>query len=560
MDWLTTFLITLLSLASYFVLTDFATYLGFKLDPFLSLAAPIVVAAAICLGLVIGTKKFPWRTPRAFKAHGLFVVIILAIIIRLAYLTQSSIFPDEYGVIWALETMPLLHLPAFLANYQQILGFLAIHPPLGFLLLSIGYMWIPNIVAARLVSVAFSTMTVALVYYLVREFGEPDLAVLTSAIYALVPHTALFLSLAATDGIANFFGLASFWIFIRAINRGSRKLGCLSGILLALALWTKAWVPFFWIILAIIYIALVHRRPVVHSLPILGLMCGLGIGLYLPWGLVNPAAFLHSTIGVLDRFLRPSISTTNIVTATKSPGQPALISLLGNLFPTLKQTGLSTVSYSELLVQLPLWITPPVLLLCLIGLGTSLKSNRRFGVFNFLWIAVPLMLLVPSFRDIRYLAVIAPCYSLMASAAVIRMGSGRARTTLASVLFASMFIFLAVSIPISNQMYGGVQDASFELARLGLANEKVLTNVPALTYYLPHLQLFVISTSDKSDVVLGILRANDIRAVVILHNSRGAWPELDNGTLQMIRGQFRGYVSGGPSDFSWYELYYDPSY
>lgn len=518
------------------------------------------MAAAICLGFLIGSKEFPWRTPRAFEAHGLFVVVILAIIVRLAYLTQSSIFPDEYGVIWALETRPLLHLPAFLANYEQILGFLAIHPPLGFLLLSIGYMWIPNIVAARLVSVAFSTMTVVVVYYLVREFGEPDLAVLTSAIYALVPHTALFLSLAATDGIANFFGLASSWIFIRAINRGSRKLGCLSGILLALALWTKAWIPFFWIILAIIYIALIHRQPVAHSLSILGLMFGLGIGLYLPWGLVNSAAFLHSTFGVLDRFLRPSISTTNVVTTTNTPGRPALISLIVNLFPMLKQTGLSTVSYSELLVQLPLWITPAVLLLCLIGLGRYLKSNRRFGVFNFLWIAIPLLLLVPSFRDIRYLVVFAPCYSLLASVAVLRMGSRRARTTLASVLIASMFIFLAVSIPISNQMYGGVQDASLELSQLGLANEKVLTNVPALAYYFPHLQLFVVSPSDKPDVVLGILRANGIRAVVILHNSRGAWPELDNGTLQMIRAHFRGYVSGGPSDFSWYELYYDPSY
>jgi len=289
-------------------------------------------------------------------------------------------------------------------------------------------------------------------------------------------------------------------------------------------------------------------------------MCGLGIGLYLPWGLVNSVAFLRS-IEVLYRMTQPSISTTNIVVASNSTrSEPSLIALVANLFPMLKQTGLSTVSYTEILVQLPLWITPAVFLLCLIGLAKSFRSSMRFGIFNFLWIAIPFALMVPYFRDVRYLIVIAPCYSLMAAATVRAIRCTSAKATLASVLLASLFIFLAVSIPISNQMYGGVQDASLELAHLGLANEKVLTNVPALTYYLPGLQLFVISSSDKPNDVLGILRSNGIRAVVIIHNSRGAWPEIDTGTLQMIRGLFRGYMSGGPSDFSWYEIYYNPSY
>jgi hypothetical protein len=211
------------------------------------------------------------------------------------------------------------------------------------------------------------------------------------------------------------------------------------------------------------------------------------------------------------------------------------------------------------MIQLPLWMTPSVIILSALGLVKWLKKQTRFGVAVLLWVVIPFLLMVPYYRDVRYLLVIAPAYAMMTAASVSLARRRRTRATLTALTLSSLVIFLAIAVPISHQVYGGIDDASYQLTRLGLAEKKVMSNVPALVYYLPHLQLVDLSPTDPASSIYQQLRDQRIDAVVVLHNARGTWPDVSNMTIQAIRSQFRGYISGGPSGFSWYELFYDPN-
>jgi hypothetical protein len=222
--------------------------------------------------------------------------------------------------------------------------------------------------------------------------------------------------------------------------------------------------------------------------------------------------------------------------------------------------GLRIISFTELVAQIPLWIPLVVIVLCLAGLAISVRRNVRFGIMCAVWIGGPFLLMLPYFRDMRYLIVAAPVYALLASLASHAPSSRKLRLSMQCILLASIMISIVIMIPVSHQMYGGVEEASSQLRILGLAEDRVLTNVPPnwLTYYLPTLQVSGLSPTDDPAIVLAVLKQERIDAVVVLHNERSAWPEVDSHVLEAIRSQFTRNVSDGPSAFSWYELFYKP--
>jgi len=293
-------------------------------------------------------------------------------------------------------------------------------------------------------------------------------------------------------------------------------------------------------------------------------MSGLSVALFLIWGVINPVAFRHSTSAMFDEILRLLNPVEYKIWTTTPPttGEVGFnfLSFLTGFFPRISSGTLRIISYSELIAPIPLWIPLVVVLMSLAGLGLALRRNTRFGVACLVWLAVPFLLMLPYFRDLRYLIVTAPGYALLASAVSIVPRSRKARLSLQSVLLASVVISLVIMLPVSHQMYGGVQEANSQLGTLGLAEGNVLTNLPPawLTYYLPGLHVTGLSPTDGPASVLSLLRQQRIDAVVVLHNERGAWPDIDVHVLQAIRSQFRGYISGGPSAFSWYELFYAP--
>jgi 4-amino-4-deoxy-L-arabinose transferase-like glycosyltransferase len=567
-DWTVLVLLISVALASAVVLVEFGTYLGFSFRR--ELIYPVIVMVPtifVGFGLwLAGNSETAKRASSFLSRRGLGIVMLVSVAVRLAFLLGSSMFPDEYGIVLVLQSRPLENVPAFLAHYQAIAGnYLFIHPPLSLLLMDVGYLIVPSVYGPRLASALFSTATVLVVYYLVRDLGYPKMALLSSAVYGLVPHTALYLTLALTDGIWIFFGVTSFWLIVRALKKDSYRLSLASGVFLSLALWTKEWLPFFFFLLALVMVLLVFtKQRVWRRLGMFMTMSGLSVALFLTWGVINPVAFRHSTSAMFDQILRLLNPAEYKIGTTTPPttGGAAFdfFSLLTSFFPKISSGTLRIISFPELIAPITLWIPLVVVLMSLAGLWLALRRNTRFGVACLVWIAVPFLLMLPYFRDLRYLIVTAPGYALLASAASIAPRSRKARLSLQSVLLASVMVSLVIMLPVSNQMYGGLQDASSQLQRLGLAEGNVLTNVPPgwLNYYLPGLHAAGFSPTDNPASVLSILRQQRIDAVVVVHNERGAWPDLDVHVLETIRGQFRGYASGGPSAFSWYELFYEP--
>jgi len=567
-DWTAIVLLIIVALASSVVLVEFGTYLGFSfrrdlMYPIIFLVLTIFVGSGLWLA---GNGETTETVSSFFSRRGLILIILVSSTVRVAFSLASSMFPDEYAVIQVLQSRPLENLPFFLVNYQAIAGnYLFIHPPLSLLLMDVGYLIVPSVYGPRLISALFSTSTVLVVYYLVRDLGHRDKALLAAAVYGLVPHTALYLTLALTDGIWIFFGVTSFWLITKALKEDSYRLSLASAVFLSLALWTKAWLPFFFFLMAFVMILLVFtKQRIWRRLAMFMTMLGVSFALYLSWGIINPVAFSHSTSSMLDLILQlfnPAeyATWTTMPTTTKQVGFNFFL-VLTSFFPKFSSGTLRVISYPELIAQIPLWIPLVVVLLTVAGLLMTLTRNTRFGVTCLIWIAVPFLLMLPHFRDMRYVIVTAPAYAMLASAASFFPRSRRSRILLKSILLASVIISLVIMLPVSHQMYGGVEEASSQLRILGLAEDKVLTNVPPnwLTYYLPTLQVSALSPTDDPASVLRVLKQDRIDAVVVLHNERGAWPDVDSYVLDAIRSQFSRYVSGGPSAFSWYELFYEP--
>jgi len=555
-------------LVSSAVLIEFGAFLGFSLNR--ELLYPIIVVVLLSLvgsgQWLAANSETAQRFSTFLSSRGLLLVVLASAIARAAFLSYSNIFPDEYSIIQVLQSRPLANLPSFLVNYQKIAGnYLFIHPPLSLLLMDVGYLIVPSIYGPRLVSALFSTASVLVVYFLIRDLGYPKTAVLASAVYGLVPHTALYLTLALTDGIWFFFGITSLWLFVKALKKDSYGLSLASGVVLALALWTKAWLPFFLFLLAIVMALFVFtKQRIWNRLVLFMTMASVSVAIFLIWGLINPPAFQHSVSAMWDEiliFLNPAQYNVWTAPPPTTPGPSSnLFSFLTVFYPKIALGSLRIITYPELVAQVPLWIPLCVVVMCIVGVCIMLRRDTRFGVASVVWLAVPFLLMLPYFRDLRYLVVTAPVYALSASVASIVPRSRRTTLCLQSILLASLIVSLVIMFPVSNQMYGGVQEASSRLQSLGLAEGKVLTNVPPnlLTYYLPGLQAFSLPSMTDPSTVVAFLKQEGIEAVVLLHNERGAWPGVSPAVSQAIKGQFSGYAEGGPSAFSWYELFYSP--
>jgi len=567
-EWAVVIFLASLVLVSTFVLLEFGTYLGFSFGrEFIYPLVFMVLSAFVGFGFwFAGNSAAAGVVSDFISRRALGIVLGASAAVRLAFTYSSSIFPDEYGVIQVLNSRPLENLSNFLLNYQQIAGnYLFIHPPLSLILMDVGYLFVPSVYGPRFVSALFSTLTVLIVYYLIRDLGHPDVAILGAAVYGLVPHTALYLTLALTDGVWIFFGVTSFWLIIRALKRGSYRLSVASGVFLSLALWTKAWLPFFWLLLALVMILLVYtKKSVLRHLIILGGMSGTSLVLFSVWGIINPTAYQHSITAMFAQLLRLfAPAEYNIWTTEPTAGEAgpfSLISVLAGFFPKMSAGTLRIISYTELIAQLPLWIPLVVVVLSLAGLAITVRRNARFGTACVVWITIPFLLMLPYFRDMRYLIVTAPLYALLASLASHAPSSRKLRLSMQSILLASIVISIIIMVPVSHQMCGGVQEAASELRVIGLTDGNVLTNVPAawLTYYLPHLHVGNLGNDPAS--LLSLLKQEKVNAVIVLHNERGAWPDVNGSMMEAFKGQFRSYTSGGPSAFSWYELYYQPVY
>ncbi len=550
------FLIVAGFVATYLAL-EFGSLLGFNFGGPFFFALLILVFFA-----VFAVLSLPRLAAHLTGSHSprepIVILFLLSVLIRVWFAFNSSILPDEYSFLGILQTHPLGNIPYFLLNYQSVAGGEAIHPPLPVLLMSIGYEIYPSITSARLVSSLFSMATIFLVYKIANEFEFKRSSFLLTALFAFMPLSVIFSVTALTDVYALFFGLGAVLAFMRGLRGANHRWLIFSGLLLGASLWSKFGIPVFWaFVIVLLSLFMRFERPKMHSISRGMIVIALGFGTYALWGVINPSAFTaHNLFSYVIR--PPNVTGSGV--GLGSPNIPAplvgetnpVLRFMYSLFPGLVSSS-GTVSVSELLLQIPLWLSPSASLLWAIALLKSYGNSRRSRVLA-VWSMVPFLVMVPFIRDVRYL--LPAVFGIAALVANLIERNPQATRRLGAVTFAFIAIFLVILTPVTQQEYYGVTQASSELDELGLSHARILTNAPQIALFLPNAQVSAISPDYNDSSLMQLVISQHPDAIVLIHNARAAWPIIDNSTSQQLTSMYPNRVKMGPSTFSWFEIDY----
>ncbi len=182
--------------------------LGFQVPVFL-ISLPILALFAL-----IVASRYDLKPPLLnwlFERSSYFIIVLMLISAALRFVVafSASYYPDEYQIWAILSTHPWTNLANFLQNYDRIAGLQAVHPPLGIMLMSLGYEVLGSLEGARIVSVVFALASIPIVYWFVLTIQNRITALYATSFFAMLPQGVAFQSLALTDATRSFLG---FWL------------------------------------------------------------------------------------------------------------------------------------------------------------------------------------------------------------------------------------------------------------------------------------------------------------------------------------------------------------
>ncbi len=554
-------LVTVLDVAGILITIEFGKFLGFNFHT--GILYPIVaaiLAVGLALGFLIesGGLRVDWRLIDNTR-NELIALVIISIIPRLIFALIANPLPDEYAILLVLQSRPLENLWRFLIDYGSYVGYLKVHPPLGFLIMSVFYTLVPTPFGARIPSILMSTGMAVTVYFVIREnFNEK--AFLPALLFALFPQTVLFLSLAVTDVYLQFFGLLAIWLFLRANKTGSAKTSAFAGIFLGLAFWSKEMLWLFWALLILLTaILLPARLAKVKKLTSIAVTYVVAAIVIAVWYFINPAVFMEvgqkSTASLWSSLL--NLLNHNLISQSLPASSADCNSVLWlcRIFPAISPAGRGYISYPELLAQIPLWVTPIAVPLAGFAILHSFTHRDRHGMFTLLWLAIPLIAMIPGRSSIRYLILFTLPFALYAAYGTRALDRGWKLRTL---ILATLVISLSITAVIAEQQYYGPGEAAIELRQLGLDKGRILTNWLAIEYYLPNAQIFSVNAHNASQTRT-LLGTEKIDAVVIFNNARSSsTPDpVSNAVRTVIESSYTSRIEAGPSNFAWYEILFN---
>jgi 4-amino-4-deoxy-L-arabinose transferase-like glycosyltransferase len=513
-----------------------ASSVGFSLGPYVAISC---VAAAVLFPLAgeyWNRPSNPIGYVMAGERRWLLLVLVASFAIRLLFMFFCSVYPDEYAVLQVLNSQPLSRPIEFAVNYSQLAGIEWVHPPLGFLLMSIGYSIWPTIYGARMIVLALSMISVAAVYRIVKDLGAVESALTACAFYALLPQSVLFLTPATTDSFANLFGILSLLLYLVGLKKNLGRYILLSGFFLGLSFLSKLAIPFEWAI-GILLVTLAYKG----RFSFLGVAYGAAAVTYAPWLIINREAAVQPNLNVISEMIH------SIFPPRLDIGPVTVLERLSY--------GSRFISLSELVLQMMIWLTPLLILLAATGVLQSLTERSRKSYSLALWLLLPLLGAIPKIRDVRYLLPIAVPFVYFSSRGLNVNGS-TLRRRLKSAAIGFTLIFLAMSFVVAQQEYSGPPEAAAVLESLGLSNATILTNFPRFQTLLPNITIVMIGPNTTPAQALELIISRRVDAAVILHQIRGAWPQPPPETVDALKPLFGVHVSGGPSSFSWYEIFY----
>jgi hypothetical protein len=517
-----------------------ASFLLFAQSSGFAINALFFGLTAAAFALICGLSKTGLFQPHATGRYHLALagaVLLLSAILRLAVAFSASYYPDEYSIWSILKTNPWMNIAQFLQNYAQIAGPQRVHPPAGVLLMSLGYSMTHTLEGARLVSVIIGLLSLPATYWLLLSLSDRWTALYSTLMLSLLPQTVIFLSLALTDAYVFLFGLLSLAAFVSALKNRRRSYLVASGVFLGLAFWTKAVLPLLWafaVLLSALFSGFEPRREgLTHALScfvIGGAMYGL-------WYLVSPISYSASISPLVRVLLLQRLNIGSVA-----------------FFPAIANAQRSTIGVFDLFSQLPAWFTPLTLVFGTVGVYISLKAKDRRRLWIALWALVPLLGSMVYYRDIRYLLVISVPILILAM-------SGTRLVPRRNMVLATLIIFLGVGsisfLPVVQQQYAGVREASVVLNSLQLSDQVILTNAAPLRLFLPQAKVIYLASYNSTKSVLDRLNSELVCAAIIVHQARGAWGGIPSPeVMRLLRGYFPYRTAGGPSDFSWYEIFY----
>ena len=515
-------------------------------------ALPIVTL----LGILAATESGLVRTRRTsvFQQYWFLLVVLVAVsgALRLLVAHYASYNPDEYATWEIVKMHPWRDVLDFLRNYHEIPVFgKGMQPPLSYLLMAVGYQALPSLEGPRLVSVALSLVTIPIVYCLLSLIFDREIGLLVSAVYALIPQTVVFLSLALTDAYVFFFGLVALTTFVLSVKHKARLQLLVSGLFLGLAFWSKLGIPFFWafaILLSAIFLKWRTRKERMLSVGACYIAGGAVLAVYY---LVARASFW---VYIAHNFAIPQVAIRNFLSypLNQSVGT-------GTVFPAIVGGAENPpITYLGLLLQLLAWFTPLTLLAGLIGGYSVIRRKDRRATWILLWGLAPFLALIPYYRDIRYLLI---CSIPLATLAVfgLRQFPRLREERIVGIVLVFLVVGSISFTPLVQQEYAGIREASEVLVGLGLSNQVILTNAPQLSFYLPKANVLYLAPNSTPDSIHALFSGRNVSVVVLLHQRRGAWALPTQAVLDLLRAYFTNRTTSSPSSYSWCEILYSPN-
>jgi len=549
-------------------------YLGFVFPWFLNVL--LLTSPVLAVLLVYCYNFFRPYTSRILRADSALIlgILVTSVALRLWYASVATVFPDEYMDLSILASNPILDPISFLKNYVQLAGPMSYHPPLAFLLLSIGYSLYPTTLGARMIAAVVGSASVVIAYLFFRELGLGGKSRLATAVYGLTPLSLVFFSVALTDVFMSFFGLLAVLLYVRCVKLKSVKLAVISGAALGLCLLTKQGLPAVWALILLI-VALLRIGSFRSNLRNLMISYGTAGAIFFGWYLINPIAFVAENWSIIQFFsnlfarpIAPAVlpppppEQSNIVGPV--PGKTVVASPENSIFALVmpRSVRASIAPYTTILLQIPLWVTPAVVLVSLVGIIRMSRRNRLDWLF-LAWLILPLLVGLAPIRDVRYLAFALPSLAyFVAKGAETR--SKDLRKYVHAFLALMLIVFIVLSSTIAMQQYYGPTEGSRVILELDLDKAPILTNAPsALKYELPHAEIYFFADTLWSAFynvtqLTTLIQNKNIRSALVIHNARGLFPQLDNRTIEFLRSFFQFRTVSGPSDFSWFELLWNP--
>jgi len=210
----------------------------------------------------------------------LFLIFILCLSIRIAFITQKNLWFDEV-FSWHLSLNSFYEIIVRTSN--------DIHPPLYYFVLKIwNGVFGDSVLSMRFPSALFSSIAIFLIYPIARRILDPVNSLIVLILYSVSPLNLYYSQEARMAAMNMFLNICSVYFLIRLEDKLSRKTNAFNNGMFYLyiistvaALYTH-YFSFFILAAEIIYLICLYRADFKKYIPYLAAYLGIGL-LYLMW-------------------------------------------------------------------------------------------------------------------------------------------------------------------------------------------------------------------------------------------------------------------------------------